>query len=753
MKGLLILLTGASLLSAAVPARLHRGIDSTQTFVLTGHTRTLPRSAQDAGPVDASLVMPQLEIHFGMTAAQTADLHQLLALQQDRNSIWYHRWLTPEEFGARFGVNEHDLNQVKAWLEGTGFSNVQIARSQTFLRMSGTAAQVESTFGLSIHQYRQGGKQFYANQSDPVLPRALEGLVSSVKGLSSYHVHSFISHHLRPNISLGINGNHFLGPDDLATIYDLHTLYNSGIDGTGQTIAVVGQSDISLSDIEAFQKAAGLPIKDPRIVLAGVDPGINPDDESEADLDLEWAGAVARGATVIYVNSPDALASAEYAIENNLASVISISFGLCEQGLSSGDAATYNAAFQQANAQGITVVAASGDTGAAACDVDQDPSGTPESVAQFGLAVNFPASSPFVTGLGGTEFDEAQGSFWNSSGNATSYIPEIAWNDTAAWGILSGSGGGASQQFLKPVWQAGAGVPADGQRDVPDIALSASPLHDPYLICNSGSCSNGFAPPVSELYFVGGTSCAAPVFAGMLALLNQSSGAGQGNINAGLYSLASFNSGVFHDVELGDNRVPCAPGTANCTGTFGYSAGPGYDQVTGLGSVDAAQLVEQWGSDFQVTLNPNSVTLPFGSSSNASLQVTRFANFKGPVNFTCAVSSSLTNTTCSVPATIAGSNTGTLTIANSAAANFLKFPHVTPGSLCVLATVFAVFIIWAPRRALVGAVAVLCLVTVGCGGGSANSVSLTSHAISGTVTVTATSGVLQRSIVVPIYIS
>jgi hypothetical protein len=281
-----------------------------------------------------------------------------------------------------------------------------------------------------------------------------------------------------------------------------------------------------------------------------------------------------------------------------------------------------------------------------------------------------------------------------------------------------------------------------------------SPLHDPYLICSAGSCSSGFAPPVSKLYFVGGTSCAAPVFAGMLALLNQSSGTGQGNVNAGLYSLASFNSGTFHDVELGDNRVPCAPGTPNCAGTFGYPAGPGYDQVTGLGSVDGAQLVEQWGSDFQVTLNPNSLTLPFGSSANASLEVTRFSNFSGTVNFTCTVSSSLTNTTCSVPASIKSSSAGTLTIANSAAARFLKLPPVTPGSLCLLAALFAMLLIRAPRRGLLlGGVAAMCMVSVSCGGGSASTVSVTSHAISGTVTVTATSGVLQRSIVIPVYIS
>jgi subtilase family serine protease len=200
-----------------------------------------------------------------------------------------------------------------------------------------------------------------------------------------------------------------------------------------------------------------------------------------------------------------------------------------------------------------------------------------------------------------------------------SYIPEVAWNDTSVFKVLSGSGGGASQQFTKPDWQLGTGVPNDGYRDVPDIAFSASPGHDAYLICTTGSCSNGFAPPLTQLYFVGGTSCAAPVFAGMLALLNQSQGS-LGNVNPGLYALASFNSNVFHDIVLGNNQVPCVAETPNCTnGILGFSAGLGYDQVTGLGSIDATQLIDQWGSDFQLAVTP-----PLSSSIRARWEALPF---------------------------------------------------------------------------------------------------------------------------------
>lgn len=226
-------------------------------------------------------------------------------------------------------------------------------------------------------------------------------------------------------------------------------------------------------------------------------------------------------------------------------------------------------------------------------------------------------------------------------------------------------GSGASQQFKKPDWQLGVGVPADGYRDVPDVAFSASPGHDPYLICTSGTCSNGFAPPVSQLYFVGGTSCAAPVFSGMLALFNQSSGGMQGNVNPAMYVLASFNSAVFHDIELGDNRVPCVAGSPDCVkGSLGFSAGPGYDQVTGLGSVEVTQLIEQWGSDFQTAVSPAFLIFAPGASGSSTIQVTRFANFTGRVSFTCSVAGSLTNTTCSVPGFVNGSGAAVLTVTN-----------------------------------------------------------------------------------------
>jgi len=283
----------------------------------------------------------------------------------------------------------------------------------------------------------------------------------------------------------------------------------------------------------------------------------------------------------------------------------------------------------QANLLGITVLAISGDSGAAACDPWFNANVTS---ATQGLAVLYPASSPEVTGVGGTELVSDGGYFWNSSnsangGSALSYIPEVAWNDSDNYGLES-SGGGASVSFAKPAWQTGSGVPSDGQRDVPDVAMAASANVNGYIICSNGSCSDGIATAIQNASIGGGTSAATPVLAGIITLLNQyvvSQGFdgvalanGQegllGNINPHLYQLAQNTPKVFHDITAGDNIVTCTIGTPDCTtGTFGYRATPGYDQVTGLGSVDACNLVMEWGNPIS-GISPTTTTLSVAPS-------------------------------------------------------------------------------------------------------------------------------------------
>ncbi len=559
---------------------------------------------------------------------QQAALNQLLAGQQDISSANYHRWLTPEEFADRFSVSPTDVDRIEAWLTGQGFSVSYKARARNWLSFSGTAQQVERTFHTRIHRYLIDGEEHYSNVADPAIPGALAGVASAMRGLNDFRLKPL--YRQKPDYTAP-GGAHYISPDDLASIYGLNGLYSAGIDGTGQKIAIVGQTDITLSDIAAFRSIFNLPPNVPQLVLHGSDPGVSSTDLPEAELDLEWSGAVARNATILYVYSTDVLSSLQYAVDQNLAPVISMSYGACESD-DAGVLDSYRTTAQQAASQGISWLAASGDTGAAGCD-----SQTSKRATQ-GEAVSFPASIPEVTAVGGTEFNEGGTVYWNSingvnQSSATGYIPEKAWNDTAADGTLTATGGGASNHFPAPVWQTGAGFPNTGYRDVPDVALTASADHDGFIVCvGTTNCPSAtwMSRGAGSGYAVfGGTSASTPAFAGILTLLNhylvahgiQSTG-GLGSANQTLYWLAQNSPSAFHDATVGDNVVPCGLGTANCsTGSFGFTAGTGYDQATGLGSVNAFNLVTAWSTAMLPAVTSISPATPTVSSTAQILTV------------------------------------------------------------------------------------------------------------------------------------
>ncbi len=740
------------LANAEQPSRIHQHhITDEQTFTLQGNIHPLTTAAVDAGQVDSSLALPRVTIHFALTRAQQVDLTQLLKNLQDRSSPLYHHFLTTAQYRDRFGLSSSDMNKVVAWLQSKGFTDVQPSPMRTSITMSGNAAQAQSAFQISLRRYVVNGKEHYANANNPVLPKTLEGMVAGIRGLNDFHPRPRLIR--RPHFTSSITGLHFIAPDDFATIYDLHTLYSSGIDGTGVSIAVAGQTDIAVSDIRAFRSAAGLPPNDPTVVLDGTDPGTSSNDVSEADLDIELAGAVARNATIIYVNSTDAFESLQYAIDKDLAPVISVSYGDCEAQTSSG-IASLETEFQKANALGITILSAAGDDGAADCDTGTD--NKPATIAKSGLAVDYPASSPEVTGVGGTEFTDGSATaatqYWSGSnnadnGSALSYIPETAWNDTSSTQGLSAGGGGASSYFQKPAWQTGPGVPSDNARDVPDVSLTASPAVDPVLYCDSGKCVNGFRNTDTTLDVTGGTSVGAPSFAGLVALINQKAGP-QGNINPILYQMAAATTGAFHDITTGNNSVPCQTGTKNCAtgGTIGYSAGAGYDQATGLGSVDGTNLVNGW-PDYTITLNPTSITIDAGTSANVAVNITRSAHYTDNVTFTC--STSVSNLSCTAPGAIGASGSGSLTITRSSAAAVWKMPSISwkwPASLLLICG--SAMLMFRRRRELMwGGAACLLLAAASCGGGSSSPT--TSQTVTtpttGTVTLTATSGTLPES--------
>jgi uncharacterized protein (TIGR03437 family) len=574
---------------AAQPNRILSAVDARRPHVLPNSVHRLAQAQFDLGAVDPAMQLDHVQLLFTPSAEQQQDLDQLLKDQQNPSSPNFRKWLSPGQYADRFGLSASDQSKVIAWLVSEGLTVHESSQGRNWVAFSGSAAQISKAFHTSIHRYQVNGQNHFANATAPSVPEALAGIAGGFLGLNDFNPKPALrATPVASNPDLTSGKSHYLVPEDFATIYNLNPLYTSGYDGTGQSIAIVGESGISLTDIRGFRTRFGLPTNDPKLIPYGTDPGLN-DTQFEANLDVEWSGAIAPKATVYYVYGANVFTAVNYAVSFNLAPVISISFGGCEI----DDAPfVYRTVLQQANAQGITILNSSGDSGAGSCDVQGI-----DALATHGRSVAFPSNLPEVTAVGGTMFDDASGTWWaarNSvnGGSALSYIPEVAWNENSVSFGLGASGGGPSRFFTKPDWQTGPGVPGDGARDVPDVSLSAS-VHDGYLVTYQGA---------NSLYVVGGTSASAPSMAGIVSILNQyvvkqgfQKTAGLGNINPQLYRLAQAAPAVFHDITAGNNIVPCSQGSPDClTGAFGYQAGPGYDLVTGLGSVDANAFVTSW---------------------------------------------------------------------------------------------------------------------------------------------------------------
>ena len=767
LPALLFAALSSSLIYAATPDRISGALTSGRTVALRGsvHRRAVPEF--DQGPVDPAMRMGTITLMTSRTAAQQKAINRLLAQQQDRRSANYHKWLTPEQYADRFGLSQNDMQNMAAWLKSKGFSMIQPARGRNWISFTGTAAQVESAFGTEIHHFNVNGELHYANASSPVVPAALAGVVTGMRGLHDFlprprGVHRNVG--LRPYYNSSAFGD-LVAPGDIAAIYDIQTLYDAGIDGSGQKLAVMGQTDVYLADITDFRTGFGLSAitcttnssgvitscDDPhfKYVLGGADPGVRSTtgDVSEADLDIEWSGAVARGAQIVYVNASDTFTSFYYAIDNNVAPVISLSYGFCEfddnfvldssgNPIANGD----EAELQKASLAGITFVNSSGDSGAAECDFSNTVSATNQ--ATQGLAVSYPASSPQVTGVGGTAIPLANftSQFWQQTntangGSATGYVPEQVWNDDAeiaqfcqgqtsgqgftfcqqggstpvpGWVAInsaakaqqdigiSSTGGGASNcaiqtadnsscvsGFPQPSWQT---VTLSGQGSVrfsPDVSFLATPNFPGYIFCtqlselgDSGSgsaCAGGItsALNLNSPPLIGGTSASAPVFAGMVTLLNQylAANGGLGNVNPMLYSLAvTPSNGAFNPVTTGDNTVQCVagepsvqPAALRCpsTGVLGFQASnadttTGFNLVAGLGSVNANHLAVAWAdtltTGFTFTSNAASYQISQGSSADATLTVSMVGGFNDTVSFTCT--DSAPESTCTAPPSV-----------------------------------------------------------------------------------------------------
>jgi len=604
--------------------RIRGPIEARPSISLPGSVDPHIRDAEDLGPLPADVTIPGITLVLSRSPQQQAALDQLLAEQTNPSSPLFHQWLTPDQFATRFGPAPADVASVERWLQDRGFTLEGTADNSGRISFSGTASQVHEAFGAELHRFRRGEELHLAPAGELSVPAALAPVTSAVLHLSDFRPKPNVR--ARPNYTASTTQSHFLTPADVLTMYDAGPI--GSFNGTKLSLAVVGQSYVPTTGVSLGAFLNGSFFSSTAITRVLV-PGsgveaIIPGDEGESEIDLEYSWGVMNGGNVYFVftgsqsnyGAWDALA---FAITRNIAPVISVSYGECEPLLSSAFVQQFDGLFQQAAAQGQTIVAASGDQGATTCSVYGSSSGLTTAQLQ-GLAVGFPASSPLVTAVGGTQmapgtFSAGGSPYWKPAtttdvvGSLTGYVPEVAWNEDSSAGIIS-STGGSSILYSRPSWQTGVpGIPVGSARVVPDISFEASVGNPGYVVCtddpelggDSTDCATANTPfrnSSGNYILSGGTSFSAPIFAGLVATLNayeQSNG--QGNLNPELYSLAAqpaTYASVFHDIMIG--TTACLSGQPECgaAGQSGFVATPGYDQATGLGSVDFAQLVAAW---------------------------------------------------------------------------------------------------------------------------------------------------------------
>jgi subtilase family serine protease len=610
---------------------------------LAGNTSQRARPELDRGRVPDSLPLDHILLMLRRSNSQEQQLERLISSQYDPHSLDFHKWLTPQQFGERYGPSAEDTQKVAQWLTGHGFTVNRVPAGGLFVDFSGTAGRVAEAFHTDIHRYRSGGQDHYSNAGDPYIPTALAAVVSGFRSLNDFHPQPHARHlgtaHLdrttgkwTSHLTASTNPLYIAGPQDFATIYGINQVWQQGVTGTGQTIAVVGESNLNTPDIQSFRDEFGITALGPNGSVETENPPSTvcaapnaSDNEAESYLDAEWSGAMAPDATIDYVAcgslgvTSGADLAAAYVIGDaahvQRVSVLSTSYGDCEALPQSEANQFYVSLWQQAAAEGITVVVAAGDTGGDGCqDVTTD--------ATDGLSVVNEASTPYNIAAGGTDFSDVfsgtTSTYWAAANGANylsaqSYIPETPWNETCAsplvlatfgQGYTSSFGpdgfcthaaqqpvnsntgfspyffawagsGGLSTVSARPAWQTGvAGIPSQGGRAVPDISMFASGGYtwgQTLILCDSALAN---MPPGTACDFTnandvfanygGGTSFVAPAFAGIMALIDEKSGDRQGQANYVLYPLAGEQY-----VSYGGATQP---NLANCAAYLGPQA-------------------------------------------------------------------------------------------------------------------------------------------------------------------------------------
>jgi subtilase family serine protease len=683
-----------SLTHSSTPLRIIRAIDDSSLVTLRGNTHPLARPEFDLGPAPVSMPANRLLLVLARSAQQEADLQTWLQSVQDVNSPNYRQFLSPEEFGNRFGFGDADLQSIHTWLTGHGFNVNRVSKGRMVIEFSGTVGQVQSAFHTSLHGYLVNGEQHWANAVDPQIPSALSPVVAGFASLNNFKpraqyvqgpggVFDPQTHTMRPAYTnTDSYGNYYiyLGPADAATIYNAPTALNANhsgtaYDGTGVTIGIAGDSNIDVTQNANYRSVFGLASNPVTVVVDGDDPGEN-GDAIEAYLDTQVSSGIAPNAQVILYTAADTslqpglFLAIQRAIDDNQADILNVSFGECESALGASGNQLIQNLWEQAAAQGISVVVSAGDSGPAGCDNPDT-----ENLAYLGMAVNGLASTPNNIAVGGTDFDILYSNFPSSfttyvnttntlpnHRSALGYIPEEPWNDSTYpntdiaanvpldhdFSSMNGddiiaSGGGISSLYTVPSWQ--SGFASGGYRNLPDVSLLAGngfygalwSICTDQTLTGYADCAAGATGSQFYLTGIGGTSASAPAFAGMLALVKEKTGTRLGQADYALYDLAKNKySTVFHDITTGDNSVNCTNNSECILNTAGhpfmpgYNATTGYDMASGLGSVNASQLVSNWSSasfiattsSLQLNGATSSLNITHGQSVTVNASVT-----------------------------------------------------------------------------------------------------------------------------------
>jgi trimeric autotransporter adhesin len=681
----------------APPAsRVSQPINDAVRVTLKGNVHPLAQPRFDLGAVSDSFAASRMLLLLKRSPEREAALQEFLEKAHRPGSPAFHKWLKPDQFGELYGLTDSEITTISGWLQEHGFLVSRTNRARTTIEFSGSAGNIRTAFRTQIHAYSVNGEEHYANNADPQIPAALAPVIVGITPLNDFRPKSYLknfgkavydrsSEKFVPDWTFPAGQDLLdLGPGDFALQYDLGPLYTAGITGNGVTIGLIGASNVDPAAVANYRSFFGLPASPLNVVIDGTDPGEN-DAVGESYLDVELSGAVAPGATInLYTAADTSVQSGLYlaaqrAVDDDEASILSTSYGLCEQDLGSAGNQFWYSLWEQAAAQGQTSFVSAGDGGPAGCD-DFDSL----QPAQYGIAMNGFSSTPWNVSVGGTDFyyssyngtSSAQqtqlATYWDTVGTifpTTSLlqpVPEQPWNDPFGLNlfdggvynpqiprIVAGSGGpsncatGADASdgsynscaagYPKPAWQTGPGVPSDGVRDLPDVSLFAAAGENDtiYPFCpGDGFCvvSDGDL----TIGIVGGTSASSPAMAGILALIEQKYGP-QGQADYILYPLAVQHASVFHDITTGSNIVPCQQGSENCAlstasdntngfYTFGFYAGAGYDLATGWGSVDANQLFNNWNSlnfkSTSTTLSLSQTTFAHGTPVTVNVGVT-----------------------------------------------------------------------------------------------------------------------------------